>query len=88
MPKIPFSPATHFNPRPRKEGDPRNSTLSILNAISIHALVKRATPDCYAGQFFGGISIHALVKRATSGKHGCNDFFDISIHALVKRATH
>ena len=34
----------NFNPRPRKEGDPRFIVYIILRlCISIHALVKRAT---------------------------------------------
>ena len=32
MPKIPFSPATHFNPRPREEGDKAN----VQNAIGFY----------------------------------------------------
>ena len=33
--------------------------------ISIHALVKRATPYAVYGTDINAISIHALVKRAT-----------------------
>ena len=60
---------------------------SVPVAISIHALVKRATFGYGNGYVYEKISIHALVKRATffigigQKKHG------ISIHALVKRAT-
>ena len=59
----------------------------VVQAISIHALVKRAT--AINSHFYGGelISIHALVKRATvSDKQKAGDI-KISIHALVKRAT-
>ena len=33
----------NFNPRPREEGDPLSVLVSSAIAISIHALVKRAT---------------------------------------------
>ena len=37
----------HFNPRPREEGDKITKILQLLEGISIHALVKRATNgDC------------------------------------------
>ena len=55
----------HFNPRPREEGDRYEGFGSPLRGISIHALVKRATPaftDAFSSAL---ISIHALVKRAT-----------------------
>ena len=55
----------NFNPRPREEGDTLILFTTLASAISIHALVKRAT-DC--GTVFDAdevISIHALVKRAT-----------------------
>ena len=56
-------------------------------AISIHALVKRAT----TGNVNKGsqilISIHALVKRATKFFRLFFPSVYISIHALVKRAT-
>ena len=54
-----------FNPRPRKEGDRFCLCDKLPCAISIHALVKRATalPQAQFAQNF--ISIHALVKRAT-----------------------
>ena len=55
-----------FNPRPREEGDGKHiDRESIIENISIHALVKRATfiaSPIFLGNF---ISIHALVKRAT-----------------------
>ena len=56
-------------------------------AISIHALVKRATTS--NGLFAIGvpISIHALVKRATQKMGMAANLGNISIHALVKRAT-
>ena len=62
-------------------------TKEEMLAISIHALVKRAT---YMERFFDGdkgISIHALVKRATAVADETNTESGISIHALVKRAT-
>ena len=37
----------------------------ILDSISIHALVKRATTNGIGANICGYISIHALVKRAT-----------------------
>ena len=79
--------ATHFNPRPREEGDHRFATAGETAVISIHALVKRATicSDCYAD--LNNISIHALVKRATYIKTIILCLIRISIHALVKRAT-
>ena len=61
--------------------------MTRKEAISIHALVKRATewkkkyPDTI------GISIHALVKRATGLLPEKVEDKMISIHALVKRAT-
>ena len=33
----------YFNPRPREEGDEREDNMIVIGAISIHALVKRAT---------------------------------------------
>ena len=79
----------HFNPRPRKEGDlaVRLSIVAIC-AISIHALVKRATNHLPPATLTASISIHALVKRATDTGKNCEIFNNyISIHALVKRAT-
>ena len=57
---------SYFNPRPREEGDAKGNNIYRTGAISIHALVKRATLAMYYvhGQFT--ISIHALVKRATN----------------------
>ena len=56
----------HFNPRPRKEGDLKQCLRHRLTiAISIHALVKRATRYSLAADMCVKISIHALVKRAT-----------------------
>ena len=56
-------------------------------AISIHALVKRATTGRAGSARTGGISIHALVKRATEKCRLKHFLLVISIHALVKRAT-
>ena len=55
--------------------------------ISIHALVKRATPYQLRYDNVLYISIHALVKRATSSAEVRVPILPISIHALVKRAT-
>ena len=64
-----------------------STLLLFITNISIHALVKRATPYAVYGTDKGAISIHALVKRATIfGNVNVNDI-SISIHALVKRAT-
>ena len=42
-------------------------TVYIIQVISIHALVKRATKCALRSGFCYFISIHALVKRATTG---------------------
>ena len=55
----------YFNPRPREEGDGLPLGLGREKAISIHALVKRATGDIVPRSKGDFISIHALVKRAT-----------------------
>ena len=55
--------------------------------ISIHALVKRATPQNTRQPTGQEISIHALVKRATALRGVKGGVRNISIHALVKRAT-
>ena len=57
-------------------------------AISIHALVKRATRQHDCCTCVNDISIHALVKRATKAERWTDADDAISIHALVKRATH
>ncbi len=63
------------------------STPPAQFAISIHALVKRATEGDDWKHPYDIISIHALVKRATyTNKYTAKRGF-ISIHALVKRAT-
>ena len=56
-------------------------------AISIHTLVKRATPTLTQRVHIGAISIHALVKRATKCLNIGHKVVFISIHALVKGAT-
>ena len=76
-----------FNPRPRKEGDERKAIALAEKAISIHALVKRATEVSEFDGQRGIISIHALVKRATYCLPTLPTLQAISIHALVKRAT-
>ena len=78
---------THFNPRPRKEGDEKKPLKEVTQAISIHALVKRATYCMLYRYVLTAISIHALVKRATEEITFNNGEWIISIHALVKRAT-
>ena len=56
----------NFNPRPREEGDVAAATMAVgAFAISIHALVKRATNKASDNVSNKRISIHALVKRAT-----------------------
>ena len=78
----------YFNPRPREEGDLlRLSQFRLLDTISIHALVKRATYSVLYVDNIICISIHALVKRATRGDFVLVKVQIISIHALVKRAT-
>ena len=77
----------NFNPRPREEGDKRSRPYRYGKNISIHALVKRATPALIDLLDEVGISIHALVKRATVGGRDPARQRAISIHALVKRAT-
>ena len=59
----------------------------MFHVISIHALVKRATPNPCENCMIVLISIHALVKRATLIILYFQDKGVISIHALVKRAT-
>ena len=54
-----------FNPRPREEGDEGAKFILSTFAISIHALVKRATVADIVVILGRNISIHALVKRAT-----------------------
>ena len=78
----------NFNPRPRKEGDIlHRQAFAVRIAISIHALVKRAT-NTYSHLYpREEISIHALVKRATQIVCRFAHLLNISIHALVKRAT-
>ncbi len=56
---------SHFNPRPREEGDQKLPLNFPLLLISIHALVKRATNLIDKYSIYFDISIHALVKRAT-----------------------
>ena len=56
---------SYFNPRPREEGDQIKCAGMSQESISIHALVKRATPIGVGDNFADEISIHALVKRAT-----------------------
>ena len=37
----------HFNPRPHEEGDAAMPQMSIVTAISIHALTRRATANSH-----------------------------------------
>ena len=76
-----------FNPRPREEGDVLFKPDKCDVAISIHALVKRATKTTKTAHKGRRISIHALVKRATTIAQYKPCENGISIHALVKRAT-
>ena len=69
----------------RATGDENYHEFS--QAISIHALVKRATKIYDLKAKIWNISIHALVKRATHGDYDEKLMAVISIHALVKRAT-
>ena len=55
----------NFNPRPREEGDYYAKKGLVVQIISIHALVKRATMSSEEIFALADISIHALVKRAT-----------------------
>ena len=48
-----------------KRATGRRADPSCRVGISIHALVKRATPDSWVALNGVDISIHALVKRAT-----------------------
>ena len=50
-----------------KRATERKAMALAEKAISIHALVKRATCVDYVDNVFKRISIHALVKRATQG---------------------
>ena len=78
----------YFNPRPREEGDVTGvATDTVIDNISIHALVKRATVMLTELDYKIYISIHALVKRATQYPVNIYGVYFISIHALVKRAT-
>ena len=80
-------PCNYFNPRPRKEGDPRFHRLFFFGydfnprprKEGDRFIVYIIPPFC--------ISIHALVKRATTLTVTGAAIADISIHALVKRAT-
>ena len=48
-----------------KRATEREDNMIVIGAISIHALVKRATVFTKARYNIDNISIHALVKRAT-----------------------
>ena len=79
---------SHFNPRPRKEGDRAPPQAQFAqNFISIHALAKRATENNVVFVVCSGISIHALAKRRPLCDVLCRGCACISIHALAKRAT-
>ena len=82
-----MSASAYFNPRPHEEGDIHDVDFCCWKLISIHALVKKATPILSKEIASKIISIHALVKRATSFLNGDFSTGLISIHALVKRAT-
>ena len=67
----------YFNPRPREEGDLIVFFNMQMTAISIHALVKRATSKSTSISMFVFISIHALVKRATDNRF--SEFANVNI---------
>ena len=48
--------------------------------ISIHALVKRATGECWGRPAYEEISIHALVKRATANLYNDYLYFEAKYH--------
>ena len=82
-----LSMVSNFNPRPHEEGDTKENRQKVSALISIHALMKRATPNYYRHLLNQDISIHALMKRATTLKSKPRVAVVISIHALMKRAT-
>ena len=78
----------YFNPRPREEGDIRPLIKLCSIAISIHALVKRAT-----GQFTFASRFIFYFNPRPREEGDQVPYQDpprsaISIHALVKRATY
>ena len=71
----------------KDEADFINCLAFNKTAISIHALLKRATLKAYPNYKLTIISIHALLKRATNVVVPFAFNNSISIHALLKRAT-
>ena len=70
-----------FNPRPREEGDFCTvCKMTPVTAISIHALVKRATVKKINTVANQAISIHALVKRATANLYNDYLYFGTKYH--------
>ena len=80
----------HFNPLPRKEGDPEEfDWADFYGSISIHSLVKRETPASrppnQSKTHFNPLprkegDLHFQILRQSHQ--------EISIHSLVKRETH
>ena len=59
----------------------------MVDVVSIHARVKRATIQGVVLRVDSPVSIHARVKRATTGDDAALLWSTVSIHARVKRAT-
>ena len=77
-----------FQSTPSQRGRPYNEYGDIVTeAISIHALAKRATRKISSYCKVSIISIHTLAKRATAPFEEIKKQYKISIHALAKRAT-
>ena len=80
---------SHFNPRPRKEGD-KGIIVRIKQRHHFNPRPRKEGDFATAGEAAveAIISIHALAKRATCKKDcNFNEELKISIHALAKRAT-
>ena len=77
----------YFNPRPREEGDATILSIKSFVAISIHALVKRATMVWLANSRYHSYFNPRPREEGDESliKTGWGE--GISIHALVKRAT-
>ena len=80
---------THFNPRPREEGDVGVTSRRYgPNIISIHALAKRATPMSSRGEKLRN-HFNPRPREEGDDNYSLSDLaaVTISIHALAKRAT-
>ena len=83
--RIAFS--AYFNPRPREEGDAAANISRHSAAISIHALVKRATADRFKPKSPAN-DFNPRPREEGDREEMEPKLADIiSIHALVKRAT-